>query len=902
MIFRRKRDKDLDEELQSHLRMAAQDRMDRGESLADAEAAARRELGNTGLIKEVAMEVTGGAWFERLLQDMRYSIRVMRRNMGATVVSVLTLTLGIGASTAIFSVVYGVLLRPLPYEKPEQIVRVWEVSSKGAQMQFADPNFTDFRAQNRALQGLAEFASWPLSVSGGSEPKRLMTASVSSDFFPILRVKPVLGRGFVPEDQHFGAVPVVMVSYNYWKQYLGGAGDLSSLKLNVGDRSSSVVGVLPPRFRFPDGADLWSPREIEATLPSRDAHNWQVIGRLRDGVTLEQARTDLSAIARKIKQQYGQDAELTAAAVFPLREALTSDVRPRLLILLVAVGFLLLVGCANVMNLMLSQAAAREGELAVRAALGASRTRLVRQFLAETLLLSSFGGVLGVLAAYFGVRVLLSAAPSDVPRLSDVSVNIPVLLFAAVLCVVVAAVLGVFIALRATAGDVRSALVEGGRGQASGMASQRLGRTIVAGQLAVTLVLLVGAGLMGRSLLRALSIDPGFRTEHVITMDLALPGAFENDQKVQRAEFINELFMRLRRLPGVEDVGGTNALPLETGVASDGTYAVLNPQQLAPATLALMDRAAHGSMETDPVLMKELVGFLQGLFRDPAHTGYADYVVASEGYFRALGIPLRSGRLFDDRDAFDAPHAALISESLARAQWPGQDPIGRTIEFGNMDGDLRLLTVVGVVGDVRERSLEHPPRPTIYVNYRQRPQATARFSVVMRSSAAPGAILPEARKIVHDLDPNVPPSFSTFTRVFAASLNTRRFNLLLVGLFAVTALCLAVAGIYGVLSYSVARRTREMGVRIALGASVNHVLKLVLKQAMRTALAGVLLGMAGAFVLTRLMQSVLFDISPTDPLTFSGVAALLLLVAFLAAYVPARRATRVDPMIALRYE
>jgi len=902
MIVRRKQDKDLEEELQSHLRMAAQDRIDRGESAQDAETAARRELGNAGLIKEVTMEALSGAWFGRLLQDLRYCIRVMRRNPGATVVSVLTLTLGIGASTAIFSVVYGVLLRPLPYEKPEQIVRVWEVSSKGTQMQFADPNFADFRDQNHSLQGLAEFASGLLSVSGGSEPKRLMVATVSADFFPILRVKPVMGRGFAPEDQRFGAAPVVMVSYNYWKQYLGGVKDLSTVKLNVDNRSASVVGVLPPGFRFPDESEVWEPRELEMTLPARDAHNWQGLGRLRDGVTLEQARTDLSAIARQINQRYGRDVDLVTAAVFPLREALTGDVRPRLLLLLAAVGFLLLVGCANIMNLMLAQASAREGELAVRAALGASRPRLIRQFLAETLLLAFFGGVLGVVAAYFGVQALLAAAPPDIPRLSDVAVNVPVLLFAAGLCVVVAVALGVFIAVRATAGDVRSALVEGGRGQAGGPASRRLGGIIAAVQLAVTLVLLVGAGLLGRSLLRALSVDPGFRTEHIITLNLALPSAFQEDQKVQREQFISELFTRLRRLPGIEDVGGTNALPLETGVTSNGTYAVLIPQQLSPATRALMDRSAHGSLEKDPVLMKELIGFLEGIYRDSTHTGYADYVVASEGYFRALGIPLRRGRLFDDRDAFDAPHAALVSESLAHAQWPGQDPIGRMIEFGNMDGDLRLLTVVGVVGDVRERSVEHPPRPTIYVNYRQRPQGTHQFSVVIRSSAAPDAILPEARKIVRELDANVPPSFNTFDRVFAASLNTRRFNLMLVGLFAVAALGLAIAGIYGVLSYSVARRTREMGVRMALGASASNVRGLVLKQAVITALAGVAVGLAGAFALTRMMQSMLFDISVIDPLTYAAVAFLLLLVALMAAYVPARRATKVDPIIALRHE
>jgi predicted permease len=385
-------------------------------------------------------------------------------------------------------------------------------------------------------------------------------------------------------------------------------------------------------------------------------------------------------------------------------------------------------------------------------------------------------------------------------------------------------------------------------------------------------------------------------------MDLALSGAFDPDQKVHRAQFINELFNRLRSLPGVQDVGGTNSLPLENGPSSNGTYVVMNPAQISPATLELINRSAHVSPESDPKMMKDLIAFMEGLFHDPTRTGDADYVVASEGYFRTLDIPLKRGRLFDDRDSADAPHVALVSESLVRQKWPNEDPLGRSIEFGNMDGDLRLLTVVGVVGDVRERSMEGPPRPTIYVNYRQRPQTTRQFSVVMRSSMDASVILPQAQRIVRELDPQVPPTFSTFSRVIAASLNTRRFNLILVGIFAVAATLLAVAGIYGVLAYSVARRTREIGVRIALGATAGNVLKLVLRQAMLTALAGVVVGTVFAFALTRLMRALLFEVSATDPLTFAAVGQLLLTVALLAAYLPARRATRVDPLVALRYE
>jgi len=899
---RNKREQDLRDELESHVRMAAGDRQERGQSSDEANAAARRELGNMGMIEEVTHETWGWGWLTRFLQDLRYGMRVMRRNSVSTAVSILTLTLGIGASTAIFSVVYGVLLRPLAFEKPEQLVQVWEVDGKGNQMALADPNFADFRAQAHSLQGLAEFSSWTESVSGGSEPRRLTVATVSQDFFPVMRAKPAIGRSFKADDQRAGAAPVVLVSYNFWQQYLNATRDLSKLKLNVGNKSSFVAGVLPEGFHFPDDADVWMPRELEPPLPSRSAHNWKAVGRLRDDAMVDRAHAELSGIAQQIKQQYGQEVDLSSAVAIPLRDAITGDVRPRLVILLVAVAFLLLVGCANVMNLLLAQASAREGELAVRAALGASRGRLIRQFLAEALLLALSGGALGVLASYFGVRLLVAAAPANTPRLSEVSVQWPVLLFALGVSIVVATTLGVFTALRATSHDVRSSLAEGGRSQAGAAASQKLGRLIIAGQLAITLVLLVGAGLMGRSLLRVLSIDPGFRTEQVLTMDLAMSGALEPAQKVQRTQFMNELFNRLRAVPGVQDVGATNALPLGTGVSSNGTFVVMNPSQIDPATLELINRSGHESFENNPKLMKDPISFLQSLFRDPTRTGDADYVVASEGYFRTLDIPLKSGRMFDDRDSADAPHAALVSESLVRQKWLNEDPLGRSIEFGNMDTDLRLLTIVGVVGDVRERSMEGAPRPTIYVNYRQRPQSTSHLSIVMRSSLDASVILPQAQRIVRELDPQVPPTFSTFSRVIANSLNTRRFNLILVGIFAVAATLLAIAGIYGVMAYSVTRRTREIGVRIALGATTGNVLRLVLRQAMLTAAAGVSIGVVFAFALTRLMRAVLFEISSTDPLTYVAVAVLLLAVALLAAYLPARRATQVDPLVALRYE
>jgi putative ABC transport system permease protein len=900
---RERREQELDEEIDSHLRMAEQDRRERGQSPEEARYAARREMGNVSLIKEVTRNIWGGNWMNALLQDLRYGLRVLSRNPGFTLIAVLTLALGISATTAIFSVVYSILLRPLPYAQPDQLVQLWEKNDKSSHVPLADANFHDFREQNHSLQGLAEFDAGLESVSGASEPRRVMVAAVSADFFPLMRVSPVRGRSFAAEDQHPGAGAVALVSYNYWQQYLNATQDLSALKLRVGNDAASVIGVLPPGFRFPENADIWMPRELSLTLPSRSAHNWLAIARVRDGVSLAQAREDLGSIAKGIKKQYGDDADLVDVSLLQLQEALTSSVRQSLFLLLGAVGFLLLVACANVMNLLLAQAASREAELAVRTALGASRSRMVRQFMAETLLLSLAGGVVGVIAAFWGVRWMIALAPAETPGLAGVSLNLPVLFFALGLSLLVAVSLGTFTALRASAGDMRASLAEGGRGNAGSFSTQFIGRSIVVLQLAITLTLLVGAGLLGRSLIHVLSVDPGFRTEKIVIVDLALPSAFENGLKIRRAQFLTDLFGRMRALPGVEEVGGTNALPLGTGISTNGGFAAVNPQQLTPQVQEMINRAAHGDLDKDPALAKELSDFFGQLFRDPKQGGEADYAVADEGYFLSLGIPLIRGRLFDDRDGADAPHVAVISESLVREDvWHNQDPIGHTIEFGNMDGDPRLLTVIGVVGDVRERNLETPPRPTVYVNYRQRPQATSHFSLVARTAGDPATVIASARKIIHDLDPDVPPSTNTFATIFAASTNARRFNLVLFGIFAGTALPLAIAGIYGVLAYSVARRTREMGVRMALGASAGNVLRLVLGQAMITAAIGVVLGLVGSFILTRFLQTMLFEVGAADPLTFSAVAMLLFAVALLASYLPARRATKVDPIVALRYE
>lgn len=814
-----------------------------------------------------------------LFQDLRFGLRMLRKNPVFTLVAFFTLALGIGATTAIFSVVYDVLLRKLPYENPDRIVRLWEVNAQGRRMNFTDPNFEDIRLQNHSLQGLAEYGDWAQSVSGGSEPTRTTVATVSQDFFPLMHVRPTLGRGFQAEDQHFGATPTALVSYGYWQQYLGSAPDLSTIKLRIENQAVSVIGVLPPGFRFPDDSTIWVPRELRERLPSRSAHNWHVLGRLRDGVPPHQARADLALIAHQIQQQYRQDVDMADVAVAVLQDALTSNVRPSLIILLGAVTFLLLIACANVANLLLAQSAVRQRELAVRAAIGATRGRLVRQFLTEAMLLSLAGGAAGVLAARWGVIALIRMAPPELSQVEEISISLPVLLLALGICAAVAIGLGIFTALRATAGNVQPGLAAHGRSQGGPPRSQTLGRAIIAGQLAITLVLLTGAGLLGRSLLRVLAADPGFHTTHITTVGLALPFVQKDIDKTRRIQFLSQLMSRLRAIPGVSEVGGTGHLPL-TEMLSNGTYVLMSPRDQPPRT------------------MEEL----EPWFRRATQTGYANYSPASEGYFRALAIPLLRGRLFDDRDTIDAPHVAVVSQSLAREKWPGQDPLGHRIEFGNMDGDLRPLTIIGVVGDVREDSVETPASPIVYVNYRQRPQTTYHFTAVVRSEIDPASVISSAREVVHGLDPEIPPSFETLDQVFSDSLKARRFNLTLVGVFAGSALLLAMAGFYGVMAYAVSQRTGEFGVRTALGASPGNILRLVLGQGILTALIGVGIGLAGALLLTRTLQSLLFGLSATDPLTFTLVALALIFVALLACYVPARRAARVDPVVALRYE
>jgi predicted permease len=813
------------------------------------------------------------------MRDIRFAFRTLSRAPFFTVIALLTLALGIGATTAIFTVVDGVLLRPLPYPESQRIVRLWEVSAKGGHMNFSDPDFEDMQAQTRSFTSLAKASDWgTVSVVAGNEAVRARSAAASKDFFRTLGVQPLRGRFFAPEEQREGGTPAVVVSYGFWRSALGGAPINSGTTLSFDGKVFTVVGVAPPELDYPAGTELWAPAELFGRRPSRTAHNWPVLARLAPGVTLAQARADADNIARRLKQQYGDESDMVGAAMMPLREQMVGQLKPSLLILLGASGVLLLIACANVVNLMMARMAAREGEYALRLALGASRARLVQQFVAESLVLATGGGILGVLLAAVGVRALLAMQSGNIPRAADVHVSWGVLAFALGVSVAAALAMGLLTAFRAGRGDLRAALAESQRTQAGAGATLRLRGALVVAQVAATIVLLVGAGLLGRSFMKLLDVNPGFRTQSSLVLDVSLPsGDHGSAWATQTAGFYDDLIDRLRAIPGVRDVGGVTVLPLAGESGGNGTFLIM------------------GSADEQFDMEK-----FSRLARDPSRTGNAEFRVASAGYFRAMNIPLVKGRLFDERDTRESPHVAVISEALAKKRWPNEDPIGKVIQFGNMDGDLHPFTIIGVVGDVREESLATDPQPTFYADYRQRPWVANNFNIVMQGSVENATVIAAARRAVSDLRPDVPPRFRTMETVVSTSVADRRFTLLLIGVFGASALLLATLGVYGVISYLVTQRRQEIGVRIALGAQSTDVMKLVLRQGALLAGIGIVVGGGAALALTRLIRGMLFDVSTTDPLAFAAVILCMLAVALLASFIPARRAAGIAPMSILR--
>jgi predicted permease len=815
---------------------------------------------------------------ESFVRDLRYVTRALLRAPAFFAVTAVTLALGIGATTAIYSVIDGVLLRPLPYPDPDRIVQLWQVGEKGGRGQVSDPNYDDWKAGARSFSAMAQFTDAGIvSVAGSSEPVRVRAAVIGDDFLRILGAQPIRGRAFAPDEQREGGPRAVLVSERFWKRYLGGRPELGAATLTFDGDAYPVIGVLPATVDFPVGVDLWVARGLIPRNPYRTAHNWQAIARVAEGVTVQQANREISALSRRLKQQYGDETWMFDAGAVPLREQLVGNTRPALLVLLAASGFLLLIACANVVNLLVARAAVREGELAVRLALGAGRGRIAQQFLAEALVLAISGGVLGVILAALGVKALLALEPGSLPRVTEVGVDWPVLAFALGVSVVVAAVLGLLSAWRGTRGDLRQAMAQAQRTQAGAGASYRVRGALVIAQVSLTLVLLVGAGLLGRSFLRLSRIDPGYRTDRALVLDLTASVPEGPAGERERVRLYDEIASRLAALPGVSAVGGVNAFPLSGGNRSNGTFLVMSRP----------DEALD--MQQIPTLAK-----------DPSRSGEAEYRVAGPGYFKAMGIPVIRGRTFEDRDGPDAPPVGVISASLAKSKWPDEDPLGKIIQYGNMDGDMRPFTIVGVVGDVRDASLADQPQPTFYASYRQRPRGASAFNFVISGDGAPRSLIPAARRIVSELRPDVPPRFRTIQTVVAESVAHRRFVLLLVGVFGAAAMLLATLGVYSVIAYVVTQRRQEIGVRVALGAQSSDVLAMVLRQGFTLAFVGIAIGTVAALFAGRLLSRFLFGIAPNDPVAFGGVIVTLGAVALLASFVPALRATRVDPMTALR--
>jgi len=809
------------------------------------------------------------------MTGLRLAARQLLRYPAFSAVVIATLALGLGACALIFSAVNGVLLKPLPYPEPERIVRVRQVGANGeAFSNISEPNFSDLREPARSFSALARYAIGAQPVLGGSEPTRVSTASVSDEFFDVVGIQPLAGRTFLPEERAVSAAPVAVIGYSYWQRYFGGDPAFGERTLRIADRSYSIVGVMPPGFDYPDGTEVWTPAELWPLGESRTAHNWRAVGRLADGVSLEQSRAELSAIARRVKAEHGDGTWMFDAAVDPLRDVLVNAARPALLVLLAAVGLLFTVAVANAANLILARAINREQEFAVRAALGAGRRRLASQFFGEMLLVCGAGGALGLLLAAWGVEALVQLAAGRLPRADAVGIDWAVLACTTGLAFATAAGLSLIAAWRAS-----SRAVLRNQRTSSGAPDSPLAGTFVVTQVALALLLLAGAVLLGRSFLTLTHVDLGFRTEGLVFMDVSAPSPDDRKKLEPLVPFYGELIERLRVLPGVEAIAGISLHP-GSGGGWDGTaYAQDSPDELR----SLDDLEAFSS---NPARRR-----LRG----------TEYRLASEDYFATVAIPLLRGRVFELGDGPASDPVAVVSASFAARLWPGQDPLGKLVQL-DMGGDIRPSTVVGIVGDVRgDYGLEQDPRPTFYAPFRQRAWSLSIFEIVIRTKDAAG-VVPAARDIVQRMNPEIVPQFSTSEQAYSAQLAPRRFNLVLIGVFGGAALLLALAGIYGSIAFHVARRTHEIGVRMALGARPAGVIAMIVRRSLLLAGIGVAVGLAIALGAARLASSLLYGIAPHDPVSYAAAAVVLLLAAVGAGLVPALRAARVDPVTALRSE
>jgi putative ABC transport system permease protein len=807
-----------------------------------------------------------------LLKDIRYAFRMLRKEPGFTAIAIIALALGIGANTAIFSIVNAVLLRPLPYADPGQLVMVWMDYRVGGNKEdvHSFPSYVDYRDGNTTFATMAGYTETSMNLTGTGEPERIFGASTTASFFDVMGVQPLLGRVISPEETTQGNHRVVVLSHGLWQRRFGGDRGIVGNDIQVNGENRTVIGVMPPGFRFPEKTtDFWVPLAIPPEVQAQRAAYWlTIIGRLKPGVTVEQARPEMEAIAQRLETQYPEANANTGVNLVSLRDQTVGRVRPALYVLLGAVLLVLLIACANVANLLLSRAAAREREFAIRSAVGAGRAQIVRQLLVESMVLGFLAAAVGTALAVFGLDALKALLPADMPRVDQINVDGRVLAFTLGVSFLTACAFGLVPALQASKPKLAETLKEaGGRGGSHGVRSRQVRRALVIAEVALAIMLLVGAGLLIKSFNRLQAVDLGFRTDRTLTMDLQLPSSKYAEAPARRA-FHERLLERLQNVPGVEGAAATTSILL----SNTPTSGLFNIEGRPAARAGERIEVTIDSVTPD--------------------------------YHRLMGTALLKGRAFAEQDGPDAPRVVIINDNFARRFFPGEDPIGKRMNYGDQPDETQnpWRTIVGVVADTRRNGFDREPRPESYIPLAQRPSGAVTY-VIRTTSAEPTAIATAVRHAVRQIDPDQPISaMKTMEQLMQETTAQQRLNTILLGVFAALALLLAAVGIFGVMNYSVTQRTHEIGIRVALGAQKGDVLKLVVGQGMVLAFVGVVVGLFGAFALSRMLGSMLYGVSATDPLVFLGVALLLALVAIVACYIPAVRAARVHPTVALREE
>lgn len=861
---------EIDEELKFHIEMRIKDNIASGMTQEQAKADALKRFGNIQKVKSNCREAIGIEMLENLSQDIHYGLRMLLAKPSFTIIAILALALGIGATSAIFSLVNTVVLKPLPFEDQEKLVLIWETdkASGNDQMEVSYQNFLDWRKQNRVFDQIAIIPSvnFDWALKGKEEPQQVTGIFVSANFFSLLGTKPLLGRDFVLEDEKEGANPVAIISQGLWQRQFGKDKNVIGQKLILEGDSVEIIGVMPQNFNFPSGVEIWVPL-ISSPGDWTQQRGFRVsraIARLKGGVTIEKAQVDMDVIAKQLEQEYPDANKGAGVRLISLTNIIFGNDRPALLAMLGAVGLVLLITCANVANLLLARATSRQREFAIRVALGAGQGRLVRQLLTESLLLALIGGAIGLFIAYLGIKALVAFAPADIPRVADVTLDGQVLVFTFLVSLFTAILFGLIPAFQAAGVSVNEFLKESGSRLFGSLSANRLRNVLVVGEVAFAVILMVSAGLMVRSFSKLQNVDPGFNPKNILTLRVAL-----NQNKYQSKDsfrkFFQTLYEKVKVLPGVDSAGVVLMRPLSGTVGWDYTF-----------TIEGQSLTEH---KTNP---------------------HSNFETVSPNYFHTMGIPLLKGRDFTDADKEDSPHVAIVGESLAKKYWPGQDPIGKKIKISAPDSKFPWMEIVGVVKDGRYREWE-TTRLDFYMPFPQHPQY--RMDFVLKTSGNPLALVKNFNNAVYEIDKDQAISaITTMEDLVSSALSRSRYNMFLFGLFAFLALALSMVGVYGVLSYTVSQRTQEIGLRIALGASEKDILTLILGQGLKLVSLGVLIGLLIAFGLSRFLSSLLYQVEATDPITYLLIPLGLILVAFIACYFPARKAIKVDPIVTLRYD